>query len=41
MFRSFLGSLALLTIVLTGCDPEVLIAKPDNGSYEIVALTAD
>lgn len=30
-------------MVLAGCDPEVLIAKPsaDAGSYEVVALVAE
>jgi len=43
MWRTFLISLGFLTMVLAGCDPEVLIAKSsvDTGAYEVVALVAD
>ena len=42
MWRTFLISLGFFSLVLAGCDPEVLIAKPgDPGSYEVVALVAD
>ena len=43
MWRTFLISLAFFSMVLAGCDPEVLIAKPsgDPGAYEVVALVAN
>ena len=43
MWRTFLISLGFFSIVLAGCDPEVLIAKssPDAGGYEVVALVAE
>ena len=42
MWRTYLISLGLLAMVLAGCNPEVLVAKPsDTGSYEVVALVAD
>jgi hypothetical protein len=41
MWRTFLTSLGIFTIVLAGCDPEVLIAKPSADSYEVVAVVAD
>lgn len=41
MWRGFMTSLGLLALVLTACDPQVLIAKPDPSDYEVMALTAD
>ncbi len=41
MWRTFLVSLGFLTVALTACDQEVLIARPSAGDYEIVALIAD
>jgi hypothetical protein len=41
MWRRFVISLGFLTVVLTGCDPQVLIARPQAGDYEVVALVAD
>jgi hypothetical protein len=40
MWRTFLISLGFLLIALAACDQEVLIARPDPGAYEIVALVA-
>ena len=40
MWRKCLISLGLLTIVLTACDPQLLIAKPDPRDDEVVALIA-
>jgi hypothetical protein len=40
MWRKWLISLGLLTILLTGCDPQLLIAKHDPSDYEVVALIA-
>lgn len=41
MWRMLLISLGFMTIALTACEQEVLIAKPSAGDYEVVALTAD
>ena len=41
MWRKCLISLGLLSIVLTACDPQLLVAKSDPSDYEVVALTAD
>jgi hypothetical protein len=40
MWRKCLISFGLLAIVLTACDPQLLIAKSDPGDYEVVALIA-
>ena len=40
MLRKCLISLGSLAILVTGCDPELLIAKPDPSDYEVVALIA-
>lgn len=40
MWRKCLTSLGLLAIVLTACDPELLIARSDPSDYEVVALIA-
>jgi hypothetical protein len=40
MLRKWLISLGLLSIVLTACDPQLLIAKSDPSDYEVVALIA-
>ena len=40
MWRKCLSSLGLLSIALTACDPQLLIAKPDPSDYEVVALIA-
>jgi hypothetical protein len=40
MWRKCLISLGLLAILVTGCDPQLLIARPDPGDYEVVALIA-
>jgi hypothetical protein len=41
MWRKCLISLGILAIVLTGCDPQLLIAKSDLSDYEVVALIAE
>ena len=40
MWRNCLISLGLLAIVLTACDPQLLVATSDPGDYEVVALIA-
>ena len=40
MWRKCLISLGFLSIVLTACDPQLLIAKQDPSDYEVVALIA-
>lgn len=40
MWRKCLNSMGLLAILLTACDPELLIAGPDPSDYEVVALIA-
>ena len=40
MWRNCLISLGLLAIVLTSCDPQLLVATSDPGDYEAVALIA-
>lgn len=40
MWRKCLISLGLLGIVVTGCDPQLLIAGPDPSDYEVIALIA-
>jgi hypothetical protein len=40
MWRKCLISLGFLAIVLTACDPQLLIAKTDPSDYEVVALIA-
>ncbi len=39
MWRKYLTSLGIFSIALTGCNPELLIAK-DSSDYEVVALIA-
>ena len=41
MWRRFLASVGSLAVILTACDPELLIAQPDPSDYEIVALVAE
>lgn len=41
MCRKCLNSMGLLAVLLTACDPELLIAKHDPSSYEVVALIAE
>ena len=41
MWRTLLISLGLLTVALTACEEQVLIAQPDAGAYEVVALVAE
>ena len=40
MWRKCLISFGLLSMVLTACNPQLLIAKIDPGDYEVVALIA-
>ncbi len=40
MWRKCLTSLGLSAILLTACDPQLLIAGPDPSDYEVVALIA-
>ena len=40
MWRKCMISFGLLAIMLTACDPQLLIAKPDPSDYEVVALIA-
>jgi hypothetical protein len=40
MWRKFLISFGLLSIVLTACNPQLLIAKWDPSDYEVLALIA-
>jgi hypothetical protein len=40
MWRKCLISLGLSAIVVTACDPELLIAARDPSDYEVVALIA-
>ena len=40
MWRKCLSSLGLLGVVLTACDPDLLIAGRDPSDYEVVALIA-
>jgi hypothetical protein len=41
MWRKIFMALAVLTLSLSACDQEVLIAKPSAGDYEVVALMAE
>jgi hypothetical protein len=41
MCRIALMSVAILGIALSACKPDVQIAKPGAGDYEVVALVAD
>lgn len=41
MWRKRLFSLGLLTVVLTACDSQLLIATPDPSDYEVVSLVAE
>jgi hypothetical protein len=41
MWRKCLISLGLSAILLTACDPELLIAMNDPSDYEVVALIAE
>jgi hypothetical protein len=40
MCRKCLISIGLFAIVLTACDPQLLIAGSDPSDYEVVALIA-
>lgn len=40
MRHKCLISLGLLAIVLTACDPQLLVARSDPSDYEVVALIA-
>jgi hypothetical protein len=40
MWRKCLISLGLLGVVLTACDPQLLLATSDPSDYEVVALVA-
>ncbi|WP_281291585.1 hypothetical protein [Reyranella soli] len=40
MWRKCLISLGLSAILLTACDPELLISRSDPSDYEVVALVA-
>ena len=40
MLRKCLISLGLSAIVVTACDPELLMATRDSSDYEVVALIA-
>jgi hypothetical protein len=40
MCRKCLISLGLLAIIVTACDPQLLVAGRDPSDYEIVALIA-
>jgi hypothetical protein len=40
MWRKCLISFGLLAIMLTACDPQLLIATIDPSDYEVVALIA-
>ena len=40
MWRKCLISIGLSAIVLTACDPQLLIATSDPSDYEVVALVA-
>ena len=41
MWNKCLNLMGFLALLLTGCNPELLIAKHDPGSYEVVALIAE
>ena len=41
MWRTFLISLGFASMTLAACDQQVLIAQPEPGSYEVMALVAD
>jgi hypothetical protein len=41
MWRKCLISLGLSAIVLTACDPQLLVAGADLSDYEVVALVAE
>lgn len=41
MWRTFAISLGFLSLALAACDQQVLVAQPDPGSYEVMALVAD
>ena len=41
MWRKCLISIGLSAIVLTACDPQLLIAASDPSDYEVVALVAE
>lgn len=40
MWRKCLISLGLLGVVVTACDPQVVVAGRDPSDYEVVALIA-
>ena len=40
MWHKCLNTMGLLAILLTACDPELLIAGQDPSDYEVVALIA-
>ncbi len=40
MLRRFLISVGCVALILAGCNPEFLIAKPDPSDYEVVTLVA-
>jgi hypothetical protein len=41
MLRKFLMSFGLSAVLVTGCDPDMLIAGRDPSDYEVVTQIAD
>ena len=41
MLRTFLMSFGLSAILVTACDPDMLLASRDPSDYEVVAIIAD